>query len=88
MSVLPTTPRAIRPPKQEWDEMDDEQNREYDASLGTMMDARKQYDDAIKAHGAESWPAEQAHDYLQRATVYRNEMRERYDAARDSHVEE
>lgn len=54
---------------------------EYVAATGSVMAARKQYDDACTAQGAESWAAQQAHDYLQREIDHRNVMRERYDAA-------
>ncbi|MGI8826463.1 MAG: hypothetical protein ACR2JC_12605 [Chloroflexota bacterium] len=61
--------------------MNKEMSDEYGESIGAVMDARKQYDDVCAVHGTESWAAEQAHDYLQRATVHRDDMRERYDGA-------
>ena len=53
---------------------------EYNAAIGSLMAARKQYADACENQGAESWAAEQAQEYLSREIQHRDRVRERYDA--------
>jgi hypothetical protein len=60
---------------------------EYRASVGSVMDARKQYDEACRTQGRDSWPAQQAQTYLNREIEHRNEMRARYDAASGAQTE-
>lgn len=48
---------------------------EYNASVGAVMQARKEYDAACADFGADSWRAEQAKEYLDRQVEHRNEMR-------------
>ncbi len=67
--------------------MTDDLYREYEAAIGSVMNARLQYDDACSAHGAESWAAEQARDYLDREIGHRDHVRERYDTDARGHVE-
>ena len=61
--------------------MSDELYLEYNAAIGALMVARKQYADACESQGAESWAAEQAQEYLIREAEHRDQVRERYDAA-------
>lgn len=61
--------------------MDQQVSTEYNAAVGSVMDARKRYETACTAQGAESWAAQQAREYLDREIEHRNEMRRRYDAA-------
>lgn len=61
---------------------------EYLAATGSVMAARKEYDDACTAQGAESWAAQQAHEYLKREIEHRDKMRERYDAAGSERTKE
>jgi hypothetical protein len=61
--------------------MGNELYAEYNAAIGSLMAARQQYLDTCEKYGAESWPAEQAHEYLTREIEHRDEVRKRYDAA-------
>ena len=61
--------------------MSNELYAEYNAAIGSLMRARKQYADACENQGAESWAAEQAEEYLTREVEHRDRLRERYDAA-------
>ena len=61
--------------------MSDELYLEYNAAIGALMMARKQYADACETQGAGSWAAEQAQEYLTREVEHRDHVRERYDAA-------
>lgn len=61
--------------------MSDELYLEYNNAIGSLMAARKGYEDACESQGAESWAAEQAQEYLNREVAHRDEVRERYDAA-------
>ena len=61
--------------------MTEELYAEYNAAIGSLMVARKQYADACESQGAESWAAEQAQEYLSREIEHRDRVRERYDAA-------
>lgn len=61
--------------------MSDELYLEYNAAIGALMSARKQYADACDHQGADSWAAEQAQEYLTREVEHRDQVRERYDAA-------
>jgi hypothetical protein len=54
---------------------------EYNAAIGAVMVARKQYADACEHQGADSWAAEQAQEYLTREVKHRDQIREQYDAA-------
>jgi hypothetical protein len=54
---------------------------EYNATIGSVLSARKLYADACKEQGMESWAAEQAQEYLAREIEHRDRVRERYDAA-------
>jgi hypothetical protein len=54
---------------------------EYNDSVGAVVHARKAYEAACTATGADSWPAEQAKNYLDRQIVHRDEMRVRHDQA-------
>lgn len=61
--------------------MNEQPGDEYGASIGSVMKARKQYEEACAAQGPASWAAEQAHAYLAREIEHRNEMRQRHDEA-------
>ena len=61
--------------------MTNELYAEYNAAIGSLMMARKQYVDACENQGSESWAAEQAQEYLNREVEHRDRVRERYDAA-------
>lgn len=63
--------------------MSDELYLEYNAAIAALMVARKQYADACKDQGPESWAAEQAQEYMTREVAHRDQVRERYDAARN-----
>lgn len=54
---------------------------DYNAAIGSVMMARKQYADACENQGAESWAAERAQEYLTREVEHRDRVRERYDTA-------
>lgn len=54
---------------------------EYNAAIGSLIDARQRYEEACTSQGAESWGAEQAHDYVTREVDHLQEVRARYDAA-------
>lgn len=56
---------------------------EYGAAIGSVMEARRQYEAACTAQGADSWAARQASEYLAREIEHRDEMRVRHDAAPD-----
>jgi len=62
------------------DDADTKLSVDYADAIGTVMDARRHYDKACTAQGPESWAAEQAQAYLERATLHRDDMRERYNA--------
>jgi hypothetical protein len=47
------------------------------------MAARTLYDQACAEHGADSWAASQAQDYLNREITHRNSLRAQYDEATD-----
>src|SRR5579875_543758 len=55
--------------------------QEYNAAIGSVNNARQQYERACANHGADSWAAEQAQSYLDREIAHRDEVRARYDAA-------
>ena len=55
----------------------------YREAVGSVMAARTLYDQARAAHGADSWPARQAQDYLTREIAHRNELRVQYDQVID-----
>lgn len=61
--------------------MSDEMYVEYNAAIGALMVARKEYADACETQGADSWAAEQAQEYVTREVAHRDQVRERYDAA-------
>ncbi len=61
--------------------MNNQQSDEYSDSVGSVVNARKEYEAACAAAGADSWPAEQAKDYLDRQIQHRDEMRVRHDEA-------
>ena len=61
--------------------MNDPNYDEYNASVGAVMQARKEYEVACAADGADSQGAEQAKAYLDRQVEHRNEMRRRHDKA-------
>jgi hypothetical protein len=63
--------------------MADSVDDEYGASIGSVMQARRQYEDACAAQGEDSWAARQAHEYLSREIEHRDAMRARHDAAPD-----
>lgn len=67
--------------------MNDQAGDEYSAAVGSVMDARKKYESTCEAQGADSWAAQQAHDYLEREIDHRNEMRRRHDEAAYRKVE-
>jgi len=52
---------------------------EYNASVGAVVHARKEYETACTAMGADSWGAEQAKTYLDRQIQHRDEMRVLHD---------
>ncbi len=55
----------------------------YREAVGSVMAARKLYDQACADHGLESPAAKQARDYLSRETDHRNRLREEYDLVLD-----
>lgn len=55
----------------------------YREAVGSVMAARRLYDQACAAHGADSWPASQAQDYLHREITHRNHLRAQYDQVID-----
>jgi hypothetical protein len=59
---------------------------DYNAAIGSLMLARKQYADACEAHGTNSWAAEQAREYLAREIAHRDQVRVQYDAASRAHA--
>lgn len=61
--------------------MSDRHGDEYNDSVGSVMQARKQYEAACANQGTDSWAAEQAKEYLDRQIVHRDEMRIRHDEA-------
>ena len=61
--------------------MSDELYVDYNATIASVMSARKRYVDACESQGAESWAAEQAQEYPSREIQHRDEVRGRYDAA-------
>ncbi len=56
---------------------------EYGAAIGSVMEARRQYEAACSSQGEDSWAARQAGEYLAREIEHRDEMRTRHDAAPD-----
>lgn len=62
------------------DTTDDALSDEYRASVGSVMQARKRYEEVCEAQGPDSWSAQQAQEYLGREIEHRNQMREQYDA--------
>jgi len=54
---------------------------EYNAAIGSLMAARKQYADACETQGADSWAAEQAQEYPTREIEHRDRVRKHYDSA-------
>lgn len=58
----------------------------YRESVGSVMAARKLYDEACAAHGTDSWPAGQAREYLTREIDHRNQLREQYDLVIDQRL--
>jgi hypothetical protein len=65
--------------------MSDDLYAHYNAAIGSLMLARKQYADACEEHGADSWAAERAKEYLAREIVHRDRVRVQYDAASRAH---
>lgn len=61
--------------------MNDGTNDEYGASVGSVMAARKEYENVCAAEGADSEAARQAHDFLKQQLEHRQTMRELHDAA-------
>ena len=61
--------------------MNEELYAEYNAAIGAVMLAQKQYTDACDDQGMESWAAERAREYLDREIEHRDRVREVYDAA-------
>lgn len=66
--------------------MSDQNGDEYNDSVGAVFQARKEYDAACAAFGADSWRAEQAKEYLDRQVAHRNVMRTRHDEAEKGQV--
>jgi len=65
--------------------MTDEMYDRYNAAIGSLMLARKQYADACEEHGPDSWAAEQAKEYLAREIAHRDDVRTQYDASSRAH---
>ena len=63
--------------------MTDTVDDEYGASIGSVMQARRQYEAARTSHGDDSSAARQAHEILSREIEHRDAMRARHDAAPD-----
>lgn len=63
--------------------MTDTGDDEYGAAIGSVMQARRQYETACSSQGVDSWAARQASEYLTREIKHRDEMRARHDAAPD-----
>jgi hypothetical protein len=61
--------------------MNNELSDAYGAAIGSVFEARKQYETACADQGSDSWAAQQAHEYLAREIEHRNQMRVRHDAA-------
>lgn len=61
------------------DATNDQLSDAYRDAVGSVMAARKLYDQACKDHGTDSWAAKRAQDYLTRETDHRNQLRDRYD---------
>lgn len=59
----------------------------YREAVGSVMAARRLYDQARADHGADSWPAKQAQDYLTREIDHRNQLREEYDQVIDQRLQ-
>lgn len=55
----------------------------YREAVGSVMAARKLYDQACADQGVDSLAATQARDYLSRETDHRNRMRDQYDQVLD-----
>lgn len=63
--------------------MTDTLDDEYGASIGSVMRARRQYEEACASQGEDSRAARQAQEYLSREIEHRDAMRTRHDAAPD-----
>lgn len=63
-------------------------SHEYDRAIGSVVDARKQYDVACATHGQESPVTLRAREHLKRQVNTRNQMRKRFDSekAMSKHV--
>jgi hypothetical protein len=55
----------------------------YREAVGSVMAARRLYDQACADHGIDSLAATQARDYLSRETEHRNRLRDQYDQVLD-----
>jgi hypothetical protein len=55
----------------------------YREAVGSVMTARRLYDQACADHGVDSLAAAQARDYLSRETDHRNRLRDQYDLVMD-----
>ncbi len=64
--------------------MTSQSSDEYGAAIGSVMEARKQYDAACAEQGPDSWAAQQAQESLTHKIAHRTEMRELHDAAGSS----
>lgn len=64
--------------------MSDDLYNRYNAAIGSLMLARRQYADTCEAHGADSRVAEQAREHLAGAIARRDAVRTEYEAA--SHI--
>ena len=59
--------------------MNDPNYDEYNASVGAVMQARKEYEAACADYGVDSPGAERARAHLDRQVKHRDEMRGRHD---------
>ncbi|GAC1511052.1 MAG: hypothetical protein NVS2B16_11940 [Chloroflexota bacterium] len=57
-----------------------EPSDECGAATRSVVEARSRYEVVCATQGEESWAAQQAHDYLEREIVHRNEVRRCQDA--------
>lgn len=74
-------PRAVGNASGGGPDMSTDLYTEYNAAIGELISARKQYTDACESQGTDSWAAEQAQEYVSREVAHLNEVRERYDSA-------
>jgi hypothetical protein len=67
--------------------MNDESRDEYSASIGSVIDARKQFAAVSADQGPDSVAAQEAQDHLTHEIEHRDEMRIRHDATAGERAE-